>query len=96
MKPESDPWSRLARTARQSPEPAAAEAPFGFATRVVAQWQTAPAPSLASVWETLSKRILAVSCALMVITVVASYGLIQESVADTWTTTSGAMEIDLP
>jgi hypothetical protein len=34
------------------------QAPFGFATRVVARWQAAPAPSLIAVWQRLAWRVL--------------------------------------
>ena len=43
------------RLADNEPEP---QAPFGFATRVVARWQAAPAPSLIQVWQRLAWRVL--------------------------------------
>lgn len=71
-------WQRLIKAARTAPRPEPPAAPYGFAARVVARWQAAPPPSLLGVWEFLSVRVLAFGCAVMVISLVTSYGVIRE------------------
>ena len=44
-----------ARAAGDAPPPVA---PFGFTTRVVAAWQSAPVPALATLWQHLAWRAL--------------------------------------
>ena len=44
------------------------EAPLGFATRVVAQWQSRPAPSLLSLWQWHSWRVLKAVVVLLLVT----------------------------
>ncbi|HYR59332.1 MAG TPA: hypothetical protein VEO95_11900 [Chthoniobacteraceae bacterium] len=51
-------WKLAAAAARRAHDDRPARAPFGFATRVVAQWQDAPAQSLAAVWQRLAWRVL--------------------------------------
>ena len=68
-------WQKLARLARQTPEPAETVAPFGFATRVAARWASGESP-VASTWDVLelfSLRSLVVAGALMVAVGFASY-----------------------
>lgn len=49
-------WKLAAAAARQSdPE---TPAPYGFATRVIARWQSTPAPSLTMIWQRLAWRVL--------------------------------------
>jgi hypothetical protein len=75
MSEPTDNWQRLARLARQAPQPAEAEAPFGFATRVASRWSSgeAPAPSTWDVLELFSLRSLVVAGALMVGVLFVSY-----------------------
>ncbi|MFM8468647.1 MAG: hypothetical protein ACKODH_01555 [Limisphaerales bacterium] len=77
MSETKDSWQKLARLARQAPQPAAAELPFGFATRVAARWAggETPAPSAWEVWEVLSLRGLVLAGALMVAVLFTSYDL---------------------
>jgi hypothetical protein len=51
-------WKIGAATARGTAGESPVEAPFGFATRVVARWQAAPAPSFAALWQRLAWRAL--------------------------------------
>ena len=64
MNEKINPWDKLARLARQAPEPARAEMPFGFATRVVANWP-APTAELSNIWELLSVRSLVLAALIM-------------------------------
>ncbi len=50
-------WKLAAAAQRDLPGPESG-APFGFATRIVSQWQSAPSPSLAAVWQRLAWRTL--------------------------------------
>ncbi|PAW87634.1 MAG: hypothetical protein B9S33_05975 [Pedosphaera sp. Tous-C6FEB] len=75
MSEPTDNWQKLARLARQSPQPAEVAAPFGFATRVAARWTTGetPVPSAWDVLEAFSLRSLAVASVLMVAVLCVSY-----------------------
>lgn len=75
MSEPQDHWQKLARLARQAPQPADALAPFGFAARIAARWAKAGRPAL-STWDVLemfSLRSLAVAGALMVAVMFLSY-----------------------
>lgn len=97
MKETQETLDRLVQLAKKAPAAPEPEMPFGFATRVVARWQSAPASSPWTVWEMFSRRILAVSCAVMFLSLVFGYESLREGLSDNWTTaSSGALEIDLP
>lgn len=55
---EFEPRWKLAAEAQRDLADPVGGAPFGFATRVVAQWRSAPAPSLAVLWQRLAWRAL--------------------------------------
>jgi len=59
-------WQRGADAARRGTPAESPEAPLGFATRVVAQWQSRPALSLLSLWQGQTWRALKVAVALLV------------------------------
>ncbi|MEW6304912.1 MAG: hypothetical protein AB1705_15670 [Verrucomicrobiota bacterium] len=82
MHDSKDSWDRLIEAARQAPEPAMPEAPFGFATRVVARWQSAPPPTLLSVWELLARRILVGACAVMLLSLALHLSVPQRAASD--------------
>lgn len=67
-------WPRLAArvrtTATAEPE---AEAPFGFATRVVAQWKTHPREASVALLEWLTMRGLAVAVVILLGSAALSY-----------------------
>lgn len=67
-------WPRLAATVRASataqPD---AEAPFGFATRVVAQWKTHPREASVALLEWLTMRGLAVAVVILLGSAAFSY-----------------------
>jgi len=68
MKPFDRNWQIGAAKARQAPVPPLSEMPFGFATRVVAQWQSRThAASPDAVWERLSLRALVCASVLLLI-----------------------------
>lgn len=75
MSEPQDHWQKLARLARQVPQPPEATAPFGFATRVVTRWTKGETivPSTWDVLEVFSLRSLVVAGALMVAVVFLSY-----------------------
>jgi len=77
MSEPKDNWQKLARLARQAPQPGAAEVPFGFATRVAARWASSesPAPSAWEVWEQFSLRGLMLASVLVVAVAFTSYDL---------------------
>jgi hypothetical protein len=59
-------WKIAAAAAHRAADEPPAAAPLGFATRVVAHWRAAPAPSLAALWQQLAWRVLGgVAAALM-------------------------------
>jgi hypothetical protein len=53
-----DRWMQGVKAARQATPAASDEAPFGFATRVIAQWQSQPEPSLNLLWQGIALRVL--------------------------------------
>ena len=63
-------WQRGVEAARRAESAPSDEAPFGFATRVVAQWQAHPEPSLALLWQRLAWRVLG-AMALVLVTLAA-------------------------
>lgn len=70
-------WKLGAEAARGSGDAPPAEAPFGFASRVVAHWQAQPEPSLAALWQSLALRALgAVTLALLILV---TYGTVSSS-----------------
>ncbi len=75
MKENPNAWENLARLARQAPEPAPAETPFGFATRVVANWPSVSTSELSAVWEFLSLRSLVLAALITVVTLGTNYDL---------------------
>jgi hypothetical protein len=57
--------NRLVGAARGSEREKSTGAPFGFATRVVAQAFAEPAQTILRVWESLSWRFFGAACAVM-------------------------------
>jgi hypothetical protein len=52
-------WQKGLAAVRRAPAAAPSEeAPLGFATRVVAHWQSHPEPALALLWQRLALRVL--------------------------------------
>jgi len=58
-------WTQGAAAARRATPAESTDAPLGFATRVVAQWQSQPAPSLLALWQWHASRVLKVVLVLM-------------------------------
>ena len=64
-------WKQGVKTARgaepaSTPAPASDEAPFGFATRVVAQWQAHPEPPMSLLWQRLALRVLGAMALILI------------------------------
>ena len=74
-------WDRLVAAARQAPQEADAEAPFGFATRVVALSRR-PEGRGASIFGRYSLRALGVASILAVASVAANYSAIATAFSD--------------
>jgi hypothetical protein len=51
-------WKLGAAAAQRAAHEPPAAAPFGFATRTVARWQSSPPPSLTALWQRLAWRAL--------------------------------------
>lgn len=65
MNPFDQRWQTAAKLAREAEPPRDDSAPFGFATRIVAQW---PAPeNTALLWQRLLARTLGVMTAVLII-----------------------------
>lgn len=62
-------WTEGTAAARRATPAEATDAPLGFATRVVAQWQAQPAPSLLSLWQWHASRVLKVVLVLMFVAI---------------------------
>ena len=65
-------WKSGVEAARRTAPALSEEAPFGFATHVVAQWQADPEPSLVVLWQQLALRVL--GAMVLVLLGVAAYG----------------------
>ncbi|HSI13478.1 MAG TPA: hypothetical protein VK961_15650 [Chthoniobacter sp.] len=61
---------KAARSAEAASTQSSDEAPFGFATRVVAQWQAHPEPPVSVLWQRIALRVLG-AMALVLITLAA-------------------------
>ena len=76
MKPFDRKWQIGAAKARQAFTPPLREIPFGFATRVVAEWQARTRTvSPDAVWERLSLRALVCASVLLLISLAWSSSL---------------------
>jgi hypothetical protein len=60
-------WRIGAGAARRLPPEDPAQAPLGFATRTVAQWQSSPMPSVAQLWQWHAWRVFKVVLVLMMV-----------------------------
>jgi hypothetical protein len=85
-------WQKLTALARQAP-PAAAAAPLGFATRVVARAATAPAPDPWAVVNWFAWRGLLVAAACGVAAVVMNYSALQSDQAVDYATVDTVGEL---
>jgi hypothetical protein len=94
MSEPKDNWQKLVHLARQAPQPAKAEVPFGFATRVAARWAAGEpaAPTAWEVWEQFSLRGLVLAGALMVVVVFTSYDLVTPGWTQDYTMADAAVD----
>ena len=83
MNPSDEKWQRLTVAARRSTDDRDAAAPYGFATRVVAQAWTTERPAVSLV-ERFAWRALGVACLFAVLGVVVNYSA--------WKDNSGPVE----
>ena len=65
-------WKLAVGAARTGTSDPPDEAPFGFATRVIAQWPAKPELSLVTLWQRLAVRVLAVMT--LILLGLAAYG----------------------
>ncbi len=71
-------WKIGAEAARRADSPMPSEqAPLGFATRVVAQWQAQPEVSLPALWQWFALRMLGVMAVILL--TLAAYGALSWS-----------------
>ncbi len=73
MTPFDQHWQQTAAQARQAPQDAAAELPFGFSTRVLARFQETPAEAWEDVFSAIGLRALLATTGLLLIS--AGYAL---------------------
>lgn len=57
---------KAARSAASASAQLADEAPFGFATRVVAQWQAHPEPPVSVLWQRIALRVLGAMALILI------------------------------
>lgn len=70
---KQDYWNRLAQLARQAPAEPPAEMPFGFDTRVLADWRAERAESESMPWTLLLRGALACSALIMLVSLAINY-----------------------
>lgn len=71
--PQERAWQHLTAAARQAPDTRDCAAPYGFATRVVAQAFAAPKNTLALAFQRLSWQALGLSCLLALACLLSTY-----------------------
>ena len=76
MKP--DYWERLAATARGAAEEPAPEMPFGFDTRVIADWQAQRGGEEAVPWARLLRGALACASLIMLLSLAMNFQSLKE------------------
>jgi len=59
-------WKMGLEAARRTAPSSSEEAPFGFATRVVAQWSAQPEPSVLALWQQFAVRVLGAMAVVLV------------------------------
>lgn len=72
------PWARLTAAARRAPDERETAAPYGFATRVVAQ-AFAQERAAASLFDRFALRALGVACLLALLSVAVNYSVFSTS-----------------
>lgn len=70
-------WKLGAEVVRGDDDARPVEAPFGFSTQVIAQWQAQPAPTLAALWQSLALRAL--GAVTLVLVILVTYGTFSAS-----------------
>ena len=93
MSKQDEQWQRLAKLARQAPKAPEPEMPYGFATRIVAQWPKANAePALEIIWEKFALRFLGLAFAIMLVTVGLTYSSLAEESHELVTMTDSVID----
>ena len=75
---KENPWNRLAAAARQAPAEPWAEMPFGFESRLMADWRMQCDGSEALSWTFLLRGALVCSALIMILSVAMNYQSLQE------------------
>lgn len=75
---KQDNWKRLARVARQAQVEALGEMPYGFDTRVIADWRARCDDSETLPWTFLLRGALVCSALIMILSVAMNYQSLQE------------------
>ncbi len=73
MKAKHDPWARLCQAARGAPPETPVPAPFGFETRVLAEWRAESSADEWLLWKPALRGALAVAGLLALVSVGLSY-----------------------
>jgi hypothetical protein len=84
-------WSKLTRLAATAP-PESADMPFGFATRVVAQWREQPREASFAMLEWLTVRGLAIAALILLGSAVIGYEAIAGVVTGETSMAGGLIE----
>ena len=84
---------RLFHWARQAPRHDAEPIPYGFATRVVGQWQTAQQDVLAAIWERFAFRAAFAAGVILILGAASYFTSSATEVAYDYTPAYSAMEI---
>jgi hypothetical protein len=73
MNPENPSWEKLVAVARRARDDRPEEAPYGFATRVVAQAMAGQVQATSTLFERWSLRAVAIAGMFATVTVAANY-----------------------
>ena len=73
-----DFWDRLSAAARRAPEPPAADMPFGFDSRVVAEWRSSGGAEEWLPWARLLRGALVCASLIMLLSVAMNFHTLKE------------------
>jgi len=73
-----DFWGRLAKAGRRAPAPLPAEMPFGFDSRVVAEWRSPGDTEERLPWAPLLRGALVCASLIMLLSVAMNYHTLKE------------------
>lgn len=95
MKNHNDPWDRLLGMARRGPEEKCDGAPFGFTTRVIAEWRAGEGAEEPLPWLSLLRGALICSSVILLLSLAANYRALKGEGTNDLTVADSIIEMSL-